>query len=186
MRCFPNEIQKRSKIEMKRDAIQICTLHVQLLAIQQAVINNCEEKAGLIRDGNWTFGNIFEDRIDELYKDKGLLKRLRNEFREVYDLINKISTKYTVRKGIISYEEIVNIIEFNYNTEYDGTIGWIRNLCNADPRFSTVDGSRRFNLTIEDLETLTRFVLGANEQADPMDKDRLIRLSVISILNIRV
>ena len=183
IRCFPLEIQPRAKFEMRRDAVLIFSLHVRLLAIQQWMINNCDDKAGLIKDGSWTFTDIFDEKLDELYTNRRELKRLREEFQETFDMISRITNKYTTRRGIISYEEIVNIIEFNYSeSDYERTICWVKNLCNADPRFSTVEGSEKFKLRIESLNVLTKYLLGANEQADPTDKEKLMQLATVGII----
>ena len=88
IRCFPLEIQPRAKIEMKRDAVQIFSLHVRLLAIQQWMINNCDNKAELIKDGKWTFTDIFDEKLDELYSNRRELKKLREEFIEAFDMIS--------------------------------------------------------------------------------------------------
>ena len=183
MREFPNDIKPRGRQEMKRDAIQIFSLHVRLLAIQQWMIDHCKERASLIKDGSWTITDIFDENLDELYGNRRELKMLRDEFLETYVMINKLTSKYTVRNGIISYEEVVSVIEHSYNEdEYDRVICWIRNLCNADPRFSNVEGSKKFKLKINDLETLTKFMLGENENADPTDKERLMQLASVVII----
>ena len=183
MRVFPNEIRQRGKQEMKCDAIQIFSQHVRLLAIQQVMVDNCKNKASLIKDGSWTFTDIFDEKLNELYGNRNELRILRDEFLAAFNTISKITSKYTTRSGIISYEEIVNIIEHNYSeTDYDRTICWVRNLCNADPRFSTVEGSKRFKLKVSDLEMLAKFMLGENEQVDPRDKEKLVTLATIGII----